>query len=235
MTAILKAVVAAGGLGVLALWWVLYFWRHDPGEREPSRPIVFTAALGIVAGILCAWYRGLTGQSLGWITGLLNGVPLWRALLESTVRIGLVEELAKFLPVWLYAARSGYFDEPGDGLVYATTSAVGFATAEAAMLVAGGIRGVALLGLLALPVTHGLFSSAWGWGVGRRLVHGGRYAWLWIAAGLALSSLAHGLYDVVLLRREVANPLVVIPVLTLWLWFMKASAPTQTTRMAWGR
>ncbi len=224
MTVYLKALVAAGGLGALALWWLLYFWRHDPGEREPSRPIVLTAALGIVAGVLCAWYRAVTGQSLGWITGLLNEVPLWRAVLESTVRIGLVEELAKFLPVWLYAVRSRYFDEPGDGLVYAATSAVGFATAEAAMLVGGGIRGVALLGLLALPVTHGLFSSAWGWGVGRRLVRGERHPWLWAATGLALSSLAHGLYDVILLRREVSNPLVVVPVLALWLWFMRASA-----------
>jgi RsiW-degrading membrane proteinase PrsW (M82 family) len=225
MVAILKALVAAGGLGFLGLLWLLYFRRHDPGEREPSLPIVLTAALGIVAGVLCAWYRGITGQSLGWITGLLNGVPLWRAVLEATVRIGLVEELAKFLPVWLYSVRSGYFDEPGDGLVYATTSAVGFATAEAALLVGEGVRGAAVLGLLALPVTHGLFSSAWGWGVGRRLVHGGRHSLYWVLVGLTLSSLAHGLYDVVLLRREVANPLVVVPVLALWVWFMHASAP----------
>jgi RsiW-degrading membrane proteinase PrsW (M82 family) len=226
MTALPKALIAAAGLCVLALWWVLYFRRHDPGEREPSRPLVLTAGLGIVAGILCAWYRGITGQSLGWMTGLLNSVPLWRALLEATVRIGLAEELAKFLPVWLYSVRSGYFDEAGDGLVYATTSAVGFATAEAAVIVGGGgASGVALLGLLALPVTHGLFSSAWGWGIGRWVVHRGPRSWFWVITGFALASLAHGLYDVVLLRREVPHPLVVVPVLALWVWFMKASAP----------
>jgi RsiW-degrading membrane proteinase PrsW (M82 family) len=158
--------------------------------------------------------------------GWLRSFGFWRALAEATLRIGLVEELAKFLPVWIYSRRSGYFDEAGDGLVYATTSAVGFATAEAAAILGTGLRSVRLLGLLALPVTHGLFSATWGWGVGRTVLHD-RWSPVWIVAGLAVASLTHGLYDVVLFRVDIPNPTVVALVLALWLWFMKASAPAR--------
>ncbi len=229
--AVLKAVAVAGGLGALALWWLWYFWRHDPGEREPSRPIILTAGLGVVAGVVCAWYRAATGQSLGWMTGLLNALPFWRALLESSLRIGLVEELAKFLPVWLYSLRSGFFDEPGDGFVYATASAVGFATSEAAFVLQPGLDIRTMVGVIALPVTHGLFSSAWGWGLGARSRWGSSSVPC-VIAGIGVASLAHGIYDVVLLRREVPNPLVVLLVLAIWLWFMKATAPRASEPLA---
>ncbi len=238
MTRFLQSLSILCGLAGLGVAWVLYFWRRDPGEREPRFPILVTFGLGVVAGTLCGAYRGATGQTLAWIVGSLRGMGFWRAMLESVIRIGLVEELAKFLPVWLYSVRSGYFDEPGDGLVYATTSAVGFATAEAASVLGGGMRGVRLLGLLALPVTHALFSSAWGWGLGRRVIDR-RCAGLWATVGVAVASVTHGVYDVVLFRTEVPNPVVVALILVLWLWFMRVSSPrrrsdTQITEGACG-
>jgi RsiW-degrading membrane proteinase PrsW (M82 family) len=71
----------------------------------------------------------------------------------------VIEKACKFLPVFLLIGRHPVFDEPMDGLLYASMGALGFASAE--NLVLGPfLPGPPLWGrILASPLTHALFAA----------------------------------------------------------------------------
>jgi RsiW-degrading membrane proteinase PrsW (M82 family) len=108
--------------------------------------------------------------------------------------VGPVEEFSKFLAVRFGAARSRYFEETMDGLVYAAAASFGFASAEnisyafqygpEVMLQRGPISTVA----------HFAFGALWGVALGARAE--GRVGRTAIVGGLAAAAAMHGLFNV---------------------------------------
>ncbi len=85
--------------------------------------------------------------------------------------VPVVEELLKFSMVALFVYRDKEFNEPMDGIVYATATALGFATLEnivyvfdlqtiSSLFITGSIRAI-----LSVP-GHALFAVFWGYGLG---------------------------------------------------------------------
>jgi RsiW-degrading membrane proteinase PrsW (M82 family) len=204
------------------LLWLWAFYRTDRYQPEPKQLVAVTFALGALATL-----PALAGEMLAAnIYPFLDDVE--RAMLASGdnralvplaigcfVVIGPIEELTKFLAVRLYIYRRPEFDEPLDGIIYASAAALGFASLENALYVldfrAHGVRWGLFFAraLLAVP-GHVLFSSMWGYALGRAKF--GRFP---VFAMLALASALHSLYDFLALL-PITRPLVLALVVLLF-------------------
>jgi hypothetical protein len=122
-----------------------------------------------------------------------------------------LREALKVAAVWP-AFRSRYFDEPYDGIVYASAAALGFSAVEnVAMLHAHPHGGIWVArALVALPA-HLFFACLWGYALGRAKqpkVPGGIFPLAWI-----LATAGHGLYAHFVYGRGSGALVAVIPML----------------------
>lgn len=212
--------LAAIGGGAAA--WVVYLRWKDRHRPEPLGALLAAvAAGGLALGAAFGAYR---------VFDWLGAEATWRALsgplpgaLGIAAVIGVAEEGAKLLPVFVFARWSRHFDELLDGAVYAGAAAVGFSLAETALLV--GLGEGASLPLLArgiaAPIAHVLFAVPAGLGLAAWMLHGrGSH----FALGAALSVATHGAYDLLLARGAPgARVAAAAIVLALWLAFLETA------------
>jgi RsiW-degrading membrane proteinase PrsW (M82 family) len=193
-------------LGVLlplavSLGWLVFVRRFDRARPEPRSLVLVTFVLGGIGVVFAAWIeRSLqelspyTSPSTMTLGGQLLGLP--SALVSYTLVVGLVEEGAKFLAVWGFARRRKEFDEPVDGIVYASAAALGFAAVEN-MLYFSGTRlagsVVAARALTSVPA-HVFFSSLWGYALGKSLVSPRTN----VLGFFALAVVSHGAFNTLL-------------------------------------
>jgi protease PrsW len=190
------------------LWmWVVY--RTDVYEPEPPEKVLSTFLLGVtailpafalerLAALAYPFLEAIERTSLAATAGVHDALPV---ALGCFLVIGPVEELLKFAAVRLWIYRDPEFDEPLDGIIYASAASLGFASLENIFYVVDFSHGLnirwAALGLrsfLALP-GHVIFGAVWGYALGRRKFDPTYPVW----SRVALASLLHGLYDFVLI------------------------------------
>jgi protease PrsW len=176
--------------------WLIYFLSRDRLNPEPPGLIMFTFVLGMIA----FWVSSLlehAGFGLMASVGLSDTPsPIWNLLSTNLLIIGPVEELCKWLPVLLFAYFRPQFDEPLDGIIYGLASALGFAAVEnIKYLESIGAQIILIRGALT-NLGHAFFAGISCYGLGRaKFATRHRVA---LALGfLALASLAHGLYDII--------------------------------------
>jgi RsiW-degrading membrane proteinase PrsW (M82 family) len=95
------------------IFWLWYFYKKDVLEQEPRARLVKTFMLGMAAVIPAS----------------LLEMPFpkpWVVIVVAPI----VEECAKFVVVRMSVYRCADFNEPVDGIVYAATAALGFASLE---------------------------------------------------------------------------------------------------------
>ena len=151
-------------LPAAGLLWVV--WRTDR-QREPVAWVIGTAVLGLVFGGAAFFLR----EKVAAFTHLdvdVHVVGQAYALVWMFAFYAPVGEAAKVAAAWP-AFQSRHFDEPYDGVVYATASALGFATSESALMLREHAHspGVWIARVLFALPAHVFFASAWGWGLGR--------------------------------------------------------------------
>ncbi len=186
---------------LLSVAWLFFVRRFDRARPEPMWLLAATFALGAASAPLAGlveWvlasaspYLNTAVMTLG---GQLVATPI--AFVVFTLTVGLSEEGAKLLGATALAARRREFDEPVDGIVYAAASALGFAAAENVEYFAQGRLGGALIvsrAFMTVPA-HVLFSSIWGYALGRKLVAPRTRVALYYLAAAA----AHGAFDTLL-------------------------------------
>ena len=138
---------------VPATLWLWVFWRKDRWEREPKRLVLRTFLLGAVMA--------------GPIFLLERHLPLPPTVFgEFFVRVALVEEWFKILPVIWLALRSREFDEPMDGVIYGAASALGFAGAENAVYALQGGGWLGLVRAFTSTVIHVGLTGMVGYAIG---------------------------------------------------------------------
>ena len=181
-------------LGPVGFWAAFHYYkdRHQP---EPVLNLLFTYGLGLTAGFVCPYaYQTLDWFGLRHDAYELASTNPAGLLLYALLVIGLLEELVKFVPFWLVGMRLHDFDEPIDGIIYASFVALGFATAENFYYLTL-IDGWEAVGrAIASPIVHCMFASIWGYACSRAHVRG-RPLLPAAAAGIAIAALAHGIYD----------------------------------------
>jgi len=202
-----------------ALFWAAYHYYHDRHKPEPLHYLFLAYGLGIGAGYLSTLgYQGLDHMGLDADVFELAKHNKLGLLLYSVFVIGVVEELIKFLPFWIICMRLHHFDEPIDGIIYASFIALGFATYENYHYLQI-LKGYEAIGrAFASPLVHILFSSIWGYLCSRAIMNNKS---LWPAAliGLALAAVVHGLYDFAALSLtlwvHIVPPIIL---LLIWAW-----------------
>ena len=203
------------------VFWAWYHYHKDRHLPEPVGHLFLAFLLGGVAfGLGKLMYIGLGFLDLRYDAFLLAMENRPGLLLYALFAIGPIEELAKLIPFLLVIRRFPEFDEPIDGIIYASFIALGFAAVENAVYFEYLTSGEAMARGFAGPVVHIVFASIWGYYVGRACLDGSSVA---IAAvlSLAATALLHGLYDyLVIALPAFALPASALLVLALWLWRM---------------
>ncbi len=172
-------------------FWLWFFLRLDKIRPEPRRLIALTFLLGCVSTIPA----GLGNYFFG-AHALLDGAPELLSIVPAMLLVvGPVEELCKFGAVRLGAYRSLYFDEPVDGLVYASAASLGFASLENLIYILEYGPTVMLARAPISTVAHLVFGSIWGQALGQYYVSDGQRRAL-LLGSLALAAGAHALFNV---------------------------------------
>jgi RsiW-degrading membrane proteinase PrsW (M82 family) len=204
----------AGGV----VFWLIYFNLKDRLQPEPRRLLLLAFLYGGLAALV-----GLAAYRLAEWLGApeFPGAGRWELLLYCLALVGPIEEGAKFLVARALIFRWKQFDEPIDGLIYASAVGVGFAAVETLLYLPHLDWPRQLARALTSPLTHSLFAAIWGLGlIQARLRASGRGTrFLLQALPLAASMLLHGFYDFLVIGPGATVPASGI-VLGLWVWMI---------------
>jgi protease PrsW len=177
-----------------ALFWFWFFARRDRNP-EPAglvlRTFTWGALMVIPAGLLQLFLESVSSSALG--VGFGSGFLL--------LVVGPIEELSKFIAA-RSIAKNKAFDEPVDGLIYATAAALGFATLENALYMFQDGASIILIRGPISTLGHVLFALPWGYAMSLKRFRGGH--WI-LRRGLLLGALLHGLFDVFLIGGGTAG------------------------------
>jgi len=203
------------------LFWAGYHYHKDRDLPEPVSHLTVALLLGAAAhwiGMLM--YTGLGYLDLRHDAFLLADTDRVLLLLYALLAIGPIEETAKLIPFLVVIRTFREFNEPIDGIIYASFIALGFAAVENYFYLPLITSKEALARGFAGPVVHIVFASIWGYYVGRAWLERRHFIPTTIAA-LAATALLHGLYDYLVIAMPVfALPTSALLVLGLWVWRM---------------
>ena len=204
------------------LFWGLYHYHKDRHLPEPPGHLLLAFALGIAASFIA---KGLY-VGLGWVGLRYDAVALAESnplglLAYALLAIGPIEECAKLLPFVVVILRLKAFDEPLDGIIYASFIALGYAAAENIYYLQFLTPLEAVARGFAGPVVHILFASIWGHWIGLAYLAGRPIVKCGLE-GLAIAAVLHGLYDFVVLLRPIWSlPVAATGIVLLWIWRLR--------------
>ncbi len=216
MLAILRWLLPATLPAMLFAWLV----HRTDERREPPWLVVTTFALGAVAALVALVIVGRAAV----LTGLdvrVSAAGETGALVFLFFVVAPTQEAGKVAAAWP-AFLSKHFDEPYDGVVYASASALGYAAVENGYVLhahpTGGIW--IARALVSLPA-HVFFACLWGYALGRAKRIKTRVP-VFPPAFLA-AIVAHGLYAHFVYGRGPGALLAVTPLLGVMgfvVWFL---------------
>ena len=186
--------------------------HRTDARREPPWLVMLTFVLGSVAALVSLL---LVGRAAG-LTGLdvrVSAAGESGALVFLFFVVAPAQEAGKVAAAWP-AFLSKHFDEPYDGVVYAASSALGFAAVENGFILhahpTGGIW--IARALLSLPA-HVFFACFWGYALGRAKQAKARVPVF--PAAFVATIVAHGLYAHFVYGRGPGALLAVTPMLAV--------------------
>ena len=186
------------------LFLLLYIYRKDRYEPEPIHLIAWVFFLGALSVIPAGLIELLFPEGF----------------FSSAVVAPVVEETMKFLIVFLAIYRHPEFDEPMDGIVYATAASLGFATVENILYVIEGGLAVGIVRAIASVPGHVVFSCIWGFALGTAKFRPENEQRGIILTGLIGAMLLHGIFNFSLEVFEVAGFLLILFVILPLAWWM---------------
>lgn len=195
---LLFSIIASAVAPGLAL--LTYFYLKDRYDQEPLHMVIKVFLLGflIVLPVMI----------------LQRGMILWlgeNPIVESLLVSSGVEEFLKWFVLYHIMFNHMEFDEPYDGILYATAISLGFATAENLLYAwySQAAFGPMMIRAL-LPVSgHAMFGVIMGYYMGKAKFMKSKRSRRFLAYSLLLPWFWHGLYDIIL-NMMTHN----------WLWFM---------------
>ncbi len=204
------------------VFWGAYHYHKDRHLPEPAANLALCFVLGLGAAALSrGMYVAL--EPLGWRLDAValaetNAMALFR---YAILAIGPIEEFSKLLPFVLVVVRLGAFDEPLDGIVYASFIALGYAAVENYHYLDFLTRMESIARGFAGPVVHILFASIWAHWITRARLAERRLIVPALCAG-GVAALLHGTYDFLVLRQPVAAlPIAATMIGVIWLWRLR--------------
>jgi protease PrsW len=197
---------------VPGLLWLWYFHRKASQNQRSFANIGRVFLWGCACTIPTFVLENVTGA-------VLPQENLVSSAEVSFLLIGPIEEFFKLVAVWIGIYRSRDFREPIDGIVYAATAALGFASLENIMYM--GLFGpdiVVRRALFATPA-HVMFASMWGYSMGlARFRREGEL--MTITRGFLIAASLHGFYNFLVAVYPGTAMLSLIPLMAFMGWLM---------------
>lgn len=204
---VLTAAIAPG------VFLLTYLYLKDKYEAEPIHMVVRMFLIGVLLLLP--------------IMIIQRGLEIWlgdNPILHAFGFAGAVEESLKWFVLYHIIYNHTEFDEPYDGIVYAASISLGFATLENVLyaLTLPADFGSLLFRAL-LPVSgHALFGITMGYYMGKAKFASPTRSSRYITLSLLLPILFHGLYDWVLMSFDRGWVWIIPPFMALmWIWALK--------------
>ncbi len=195
------------------VFWMWLIYKGDKYQPEPKSQIIKAFLLGAGVAIPVAIIESIL------YPGSLQGqLSLRTAAYVAFGVAGVTEEVAKFLCVRIGVYRTRFFDEPSDGLIYASAAALGFASLENVVYIINFGWQVILLRGMFSNLAHVLFSALWGYPLALSKLGIISKTWLWLGLIGAIS--AHGLFDFLFFTDSVFTWLVIPFFLAMVVFFI---------------
>lgn len=202
---------------VPAILLVAYLRWKDRINPDPAWAAHVTVLGGAATG-----FAALYGYDLSRSLGAPDGPWSLTGPQQLFYLVGVaapIEEAAKLLVVLSILFTTRVFDEMTDGLLYASTSAIGFATFENLYYVRILPFDQLIWRFPASPFAHIAFSCVWGYGIAKWRFRKGRF-FFWVPLSFAVSCLMHGAYNYATLGGPPASFFASALILVGWLWIL---------------
>lgn len=201
------------------VFWAAYHYHKDRHLPEPVGHLVLALGLGVIAaGVSQSLYMALELLGLRQDAGVLADTDTLGLLGYAMLAIGPIEEFSKLLLFLLVVLRFQEFDEPLDGIIYASFIGLGYAAVENFQYLDYLTPLEAWARGFASPVVHILFASIWGHWIGRAHI-AGRSVSRAALVGFLIAAILHGFYDfMVLLQPYSALPFAALLIVLIWAW-----------------
>jgi RsiW-degrading membrane proteinase PrsW (M82 family) len=186
---------------VPAAIWLAFFYIQDRIEPEPKGYVLAVFALGaLVAASVGVPLVENIFRVAHWIyadtaTTIIGGILV----------VGFAQEFLKYAAVRYSIYRSDEFDEPTDGVIYATAAGLGYATVLNVQFVVsnGGVDlGAGVIRMAIVALAHASFSGITGYFLGRAKFES-EQIW-WMPLGITLAAIFNGLFN--WLRGRISQP-----------------------------
>ncbi len=172
--------------------WLAFFYLQDRAEPEPKGFVLGVFALGalLAASIGIPLVENVFRVS-HWIysstaTTIIGGILV----------VGFTQEFLKYAAVRYSIYHSDEFDEPTDGVVYATAAGLGYATMLNIQFVIsnGGVDlGTGMIRMAVVALAHASFSGITGYFLGRAKFES-EQIW-WMPLGITLAATFNGIFN----------------------------------------
>jgi len=206
--------------------WLFFFLKEDD-HPEPKNMIAKVFVYGFVIAMTAVIFQYFFKD----ILGIFN---IGENNFISFLVLAGVEEILKFVAVYLSVAKSKFFDESIDAMIYMITAALGFAAMENFFLAAdsliknGGLSGeiftILTLRFVGATLLHALSSGIVGYywakvmATGQRLVMGCRL----LVVGLITATALHAVFNYSIITLDGAKivfyPLLFLIIIALFIF-----------------
>jgi protease PrsW len=200
LDAVLKPVFTPSSLVVVgivlalvpAAIWLVFFYQQDRLEPEPAGYVLGVFALGA----LLAAAVGIPLLENVFRVGHWLYTDTLTTILGGILVVGFTQEFLKYAAVRFSVYNSGEFDEPTDGIIYATAAGLGYATVLNIQFVVanGGVDlGAGVIAMAVVALAQASFAGITGYFLGRAKF-GSNPSW-WMPLGVTLAAVANGLFN----------------------------------------
>lgn len=179
---------------LLVIWLIRYLLRRDKGSKEPAIALFYAGFLGlfavIIGSVLELFIIPSTALPVPGQSAAMVGVSI---IILGSLAIGVIEELAKALPLKKFIYNKGYFNEVSDGIIYFGITGLIFGAIENVLYAASYGTEVGLMRVITIPFMHAGFTAIIGYAIARRKVLGSPQSV--VTNGFLLAIGLHALYD----------------------------------------
>lgn len=177
---------------VPAFIWMIFFYLQDSAEPEPKGYVIGVFVLG---GLLAAAIGIPVVENLFRVSHWIytNTVA---TILGGILVVGFTQEFLKYAAVRYSIYHSDEYDEPTDGVIYATAAGLGYATMLNINFVIsnGGVDlGTGIIRMAVVALAHAAFSGITGYFLGRAKFES-EQIW-WMPLGITLAATFNGLFN----------------------------------------
>jgi RsiW-degrading membrane proteinase PrsW (M82 family) len=177
---------------VPAAIWLVFFYLQDRIEPEPKAYVAGVFALGAV---LAAAVGVPLVENVFRVSHWIHANTL-ATIVGGILIVGFTQEFLKYAAVRYSIYHSDEFDEPTDGVIYATAAGLGYATVLNIQFVVsnGGVNlGTGAITMAVVALAQASFSGITGYFLGRAKFES-EQIW-WMPLGITLAAVFNGLFN----------------------------------------